>query len=242
MWLDPFSRENAVDFLSPRLGALRANALVTTLEQRDIPALYGNPLTLELFAAVATEDEVPTTRAELMQRASDFLWCETNDRKRGSPLSTLDMDTAIKAAGAVSAAFVLTGSEAITLNPSSALTPATLPVAEIGQLPNAAPADALLGSRCCSRPSRALTTVSSRFMGLSPSFSVPSGSPSPHRTTSPASVCLLQAASERESGTRLCGAKGAALRGRQGRNGFSGGFVAWHNADICSSLRVCFRG
>ena len=148
MWLEPFSRDNAVDFLSPTLGPMKADALVTTLEQRGIPDLYGNPLTLELFAAVAAEDEaLPTTRAELLQRASELLWRETNDRKRGSPLSTLDTGTAIAAAGALSAAFVLTGSEAIALNPSGALAPATLPVAELGQLPRAAQARALLGSR-----------------------------------------------------------------------------------------------
>ncbi len=148
MWLEPFTRENAIEFLSPRLGPTGAEALVDALEARGIPDLYGNPLTLDLFAAVtANGAAIPDTRAALLEEACRLMCRETNDRRHASTLSALDIDTALAAAGAVSAAFVLTGAQAIARLPSSALDQGTLSLVETSSLPGGARARAALDSR-----------------------------------------------------------------------------------------------
>lgn len=152
MTLEPFSRERAIEFLVPMLGNERAADVIAYLETKAIPDLYGNPLTLHLFGEVAARGNgLPDTRAELLLRASEIMWNERNDRQDKSPLSLLDRETALKAAGAVSAAFVLTGAEAITLRPSSAGLPRTVSAVEIQSLPAGQEARTLVGSRLFSR-------------------------------------------------------------------------------------------
>ena len=72
---------------------------------------------------------------------------ETSDRRHGSALATLDTGSALAAAGALSAAFVLIGAEAIALTPSGALVPGTLPLVEVGALADPAHVRAVLDSR-----------------------------------------------------------------------------------------------
>ncbi len=146
--MDPFSRQGAIEFLEPKLGAERATGLVDYLDGKAIADLYGNPLTLGLFGQVAAAGgAVPKSRAELLLRACEVLWSEHNDRHEGSPLSNLDQETALSAAGLLSAAFVLTGSEAITTKPSSAGTPHAVHVPTLRTLPGGDHARAVVGSR-----------------------------------------------------------------------------------------------
>jgi hypothetical protein len=148
MFLEPFSRDRAIEFLQPMLGEARATEVIDYLEEKAIPDLYGNPLTLSLFGEVAANSrDLPKSRAELLSRSVKLMWNERNDRHDKSSLSTLDQDTALAAAGALSAAFILTGSEAITLKPSNAGAPRTLHAAELRSLPGGEHARTLVGSR-----------------------------------------------------------------------------------------------
>jgi hypothetical protein len=148
MWLEPFSRNDAIEFLSAQIGQEKAETLISRLEQRGVRDVYGNPLTLDLFASVAAaDDELPATRSKLLQRASELMSRETSDRRHRSALATLDTNSALAAAGALSAAFVLVGAEAIALNPSGALAPGTLPLAEVGVLADPGHIRAVLDSR-----------------------------------------------------------------------------------------------
>jgi hypothetical protein len=152
MTLEPFSRESAIEFLVPMLGKGRASEVVAYLEERAIPDLYGNRLTLGLFGEVATGSaNLPEARAELMLRSCELMWNELNDRHDKSPLSKMDHETALDAAGVASAAFILTGAEAITLRPSSVARPHTLRAAELRSLPGGEEARTLIGSRLFSR-------------------------------------------------------------------------------------------
>ncbi len=146
--LEPFSRSDAIAYLTASLGDERANEVVTYLVGKGIPDLFGNPLSLKLFGEVAVPGSpLPETRADLLRAATERMWSERNDRHAGSMLSTMDTATAMKAAGAVSAAYILTGTQAISLRPSNSNLEDVLPIAEIRALPDGAAAHAVLGSR-----------------------------------------------------------------------------------------------
>lgn len=150
--LNPFTEEKAISYLTPRLGAERASDVVAYLDDKGIPDLWGNPLTLNLFGEVAErQNDLPETRAKLMRAATEIMWNERSDRHDGSPLSNMDGDTALLAAGAAFAAYVLTGSEAIALKPSSAGLTGVLPISELQALPEGNAARVLVGSRLFSR-------------------------------------------------------------------------------------------
>jgi hypothetical protein len=147
LMLEPFSRDNAIEFLVTMLALERAEQVVDYLDDKGIPDLYGNPLTLRLFGEVAVQNvDLPETRAGLMLRATEIMWSERNDRRDGSLLSDLDRDTALDAAGVASAAFILTGSEAITRMPSSRDVPFTVHATELASLPGGPHARTLVGS------------------------------------------------------------------------------------------------
>jgi hypothetical protein len=146
--LDPFSEEKATAYLAPLLGEIRAAEMIAYLVEKNIPDLFGNPLTLKLFGEVAERRIVPPeTRGELIKAATEIMWNERNDRHDGSSLSNMDEASALKAAGAACAAYILTGSEAIAFKPSSTSQPNVLQAAEIQALPDGDAARVILGSR-----------------------------------------------------------------------------------------------
>jgi hypothetical protein len=146
--IEPFTEAKAIAHLTPTLGAARAAEVISYLDDQGIPDLFGNPLTLRLFGEVAEKRAIlPNTRGELMKAACEIMWSEHNDRHDRSRLSNMDEATALAAAGAACAAYILTGSEAISLRPSSAHQSDVLRVAEIQALPAGEPARALIGSR-----------------------------------------------------------------------------------------------
>jgi len=146
--LEPLSRTSAVEFLTATLSKQRAEQVIGYFEEKGIPDLYGNPLTLGLFAEIAaTSEELPSSRADLLERACEIMWRERNDRHDKSPLSTIDEDSALNAAGAASAALLLTGSEAIGTTPSGAVGPRILSLSEIRTLPQAIDVRPVLSSR-----------------------------------------------------------------------------------------------
>jgi hypothetical protein len=146
--IEPFTEAKAIACLTPTLGAARAAGVVSYLNDQAIPDLFGNPLTVKLFGEVAEKRAVlPKTRGELMKAACEIMWSEHNDRHDRSRLSNMDEATALAAAGAACAAYILTGSQAISLRPSSAHQSNVLRVAEIQALPAGEAVRALIGSR-----------------------------------------------------------------------------------------------
>jgi hypothetical protein len=151
MTLERLSRESATKFLETTVEAERAQEIIAYLEQRGIPDLYGNPLTLNLFAEIAAATHplplTRVTRPALLQRAISIMWNERSDRHDKSPLSNLDEQTALSAAGAASAALILTGSEAISLKPSGADAPRRVHAANLRVLPGGENIRSIVGSR-----------------------------------------------------------------------------------------------
>lgn len=154
--LEPFSRDNAVEHLAATLGVDEAERVIDYIETKSIPGLYGNPLTLGLFGEVAAKGgDFPDTRGALMQSATEIMWNERNDRHDRSPLSNLNRDIALRAAGAASAAFILTGSEGISLKPAGVAGGQTIAAAEVRALPGGGPTITVIGSRLFSKVSEA---------------------------------------------------------------------------------------
>ncbi len=146
--ISPFSREQALAFLSSEMSAQESERILTHLDSAGIPELYGNPLTLGLIQELAEDgNPLPDTRAELLRLASERMWNERNDHHKGSPLAGLDKWSALDGAGALCAAFVLSGAEAITTVPSARGQALTLHVADVTVLPKAEGAEAVIGSR-----------------------------------------------------------------------------------------------
>lgn len=146
--LEPFSAADAIRFLSSSLGAARAEQIVDDLRDKGMAELFGNPLTLKLFGEIAAEHgPLPETRGALMDAATAIMWNERNDRHASSQLAALDRAAALSAAGAICAAFVLTGAEAISLKPSGWNSPNVLRIAEIEALPGGEGATAIIRSR-----------------------------------------------------------------------------------------------
>jgi hypothetical protein len=146
--LEPLSREGATRFLEATIERSRAQELIEFLEQRGMPDLYGNPLTLNLLGEVAGVNEpFPRTRPALLHRAVSVMWNERSDRHDNSPLSNLDEVTALTAAGAACAALILTGAEAISLKPSRVGGERRLHAQDLRALPGGENVRSLVGSR-----------------------------------------------------------------------------------------------
>ncbi len=79
--LRPFSREDAVIFLSSELPDVDAEVVLDDLTGRGIKAFYENPLTLRLLGEVVqAEGQLPETRARLFDRACRVMLEEQNPR------------------------------------------------------------------------------------------------------------------------------------------------------------------
>lgn len=148
LWLDPFSRADAVAFLARSLSPDAAEAAITHLDDKGIPDIYGNPLTLQLLARVLEAPRsLPDSRAELLDTATQILWRERPDRRVVSDLARLDADTALSAAGLIGATYVLTGAGAISPTPSGPVSDEVVHLPDLASLPGADHASIILGSR-----------------------------------------------------------------------------------------------
>ena len=108
--LQPFTRDNARDFLSGTFQTIDAQELLIELEQRGMAGLYGNPLTLRMLGEVAAADgALPETRAELFDRACRVMLSEENALHDADPHARRGEEELLMAAGAIGAAQVLCG-------------------------------------------------------------------------------------------------------------------------------------
>ena len=106
--LRPFTREDALIFLSREFPEIDAESVLDLLADRGIAALYGNPLTLRLLGEVAQADgQLPETRAHLFDRACRVMLEEPNPRHYDDPHVRKTEEELMLAAGAVCAAQLL---------------------------------------------------------------------------------------------------------------------------------------
>jgi hypothetical protein len=146
--LEAITAGDAADFAETLLGRPKAQALIAKLEARSLQRLYGNPLTLGLVCKVVlAEGRLPDTRFDLYDRSCDWLRREDNKAHGRSSLANLTAKAFLDSAGVACAALLITGSEAISLEPPGALDSGDLHVAEVEALPGGAGLRAALASK-----------------------------------------------------------------------------------------------
>jgi hypothetical protein len=150
LFLEPISREEACTLLSQEIGEPRARKVIAHFEQNGLEELFGNPQTLKLIKAVAGDNELPTSRAELFELSVKRLWAEHSQMKSGSSLSQLSEDRALNAAGSAFAALILAGKTAVSRKPVFEIDEDDLPITEVGILAPNGDLDAVLESRLLS--------------------------------------------------------------------------------------------
>jgi hypothetical protein len=151
--LNPFTEDEAYRWLSGKVPQERARETISGLTQRGLNTLFGNPLMLKLVAQLAEQNgNLPETRAHLFAGACDRLWAEQNPLNQTTALGQLGRVAALDAAGAASAALLLTGSEAVSREVTGHLQVGDLRVADIKNLPEAEAIDTVLGSLLFQRP------------------------------------------------------------------------------------------
>lgn len=143
----PLSRDDALHYLATHVQTGDPETLVTHLEDRDLDSLYGNPLTLRLFAEVAGATALPDSRGALFHAACNILWREEAIQHEVSPLSNLSEAEALDAAGAASALQILTGADAISTRAVARVDANDRALRDVEQLPMGAVARAVLASR-----------------------------------------------------------------------------------------------
>jgi hypothetical protein len=106
--LQPFDRDDAVQFLETRFAALDPEQVLDHLIHRGLHDIYGNPLTLRLLGEVALDGgALPGSRGELLAKACPKLVLEANDRHKDKPHAGRDPNELMLSAGASAAAFLL---------------------------------------------------------------------------------------------------------------------------------------
>ena len=147
LFLEPFSRQKAETFLSRRFRADEARRLVEHLTAMGLGEMLGNPQNLAMIQAVGPQGELPTTRGELYDKATERLRCEHQPKKAGERLADLDDETALNAAGAAFAVLLLTGREVISRIPSGSEGEGAIHVGDVRRLPGGDAIGDVLGSR-----------------------------------------------------------------------------------------------
>ena len=109
--LQPFTRENARNFLSGTFRTIDADGLLHELERRGMEGLYGSPLTLRMFGevAAAANGALPETRVDLFDRACRVMLVEENALHDADPHARRGEEELLVTAGAIGAAQVLCG-------------------------------------------------------------------------------------------------------------------------------------
>jgi hypothetical protein len=130
--IEPFDDDDAIDFLSTALSNQRAQSVVDHFNERGLNGLLGNPQTLELICRVARDGPLPETRYDLLDRATELLRREHRNAKADSERAR---QPGLAAAGAASAALILTGSEAVVRFATANVEEGELALADVSLLP-----------------------------------------------------------------------------------------------------------
>ena len=144
--LEPFTREDAIEFLTEDFNYDKTINVLDRLDTLGIPNIYKNPLTLQLVSSIlVASDNIPNTRAELYSQATNLLRFEHNPRQFARSIKILSEDEALDAAGAAMAILVLTGKDALVRRPRKT-DQSALVISELGDLANKDDIDAILRS------------------------------------------------------------------------------------------------
>ena len=112
--LQPFGEADARAFLAARIGADRADEVVTRFADGALSDLLGNPQTLTMLADVAGEGALPGSLGALFDSYVGLAWHEHNEARPDPALDKLGKDGVLHALGAAFATLILTGGDAVS--------------------------------------------------------------------------------------------------------------------------------
>lgn len=117
--LELLDEDEAVAALERRADRDKAREAVFALKQAGLSEFFRNPLYLDFVAAIINANgTLPNTRAQLYDRAVAQLQLEANPRHQGTGVDSLSEDAALDAAGAITAAMLITGQSSIVASGS----------------------------------------------------------------------------------------------------------------------------
>lgn len=136
--IEPLEQAQIVTFLRLRGGfdAAAAEAFVDHYEQQNLNEWLGNPQTLKMLAEVTNDGSRPDTTGALFSLYVDRTWRE--HRKQAGPLAHAAEDDVLAALGALFAALIIGGYDAVTLAPGATRLASDLPLGECKALPGIA--------------------------------------------------------------------------------------------------------
>jgi hypothetical protein len=144
----PFDADNATIYLACNFPTVDTAEILRHLAERGLDDIYKNPLTLRLIGEVAaSENTLPNSRAELLERACLLLVKEENPRHQDAAHARAEAERLLLAAGAHAAAQLLCDL-AGTFNGAPGQTPDNYAhVSAIAALPHAGAAEVVLHTR-----------------------------------------------------------------------------------------------
>lgn len=143
-----FDRDDAALFLRSNFPSVDAEGLLTHLADRGLEEIYKNPLTLRLIGEVAASDEaLPNSRAQLLDRACQLLVQEENPRHHDAAHAHAEAEKLLLAAGAYAATQLLCDLAGLFNGPVGKMPDGCVHVGSIAALPHAEAIDAALHTR-----------------------------------------------------------------------------------------------
>lgn len=143
-----FDRDDAAFFLLRNFPSVDADGLLTHLADHGLQEIYRNPLTLRLIGEVAASDDaLPGSRAQLLDRACQLLVQEENPHHQDAAHAHAATEKLLLAAGAYAAAQLLCDLTSLFNGPAGKIPDGSVHVGSIGKLPHAAAIDAALHTR-----------------------------------------------------------------------------------------------
>ena len=136
--IEPLQRAEIVAFLRSRVDfdAADAELFVEHYERRNLSEWLGNPQTLHMLAEVTRDGNRPQTTGALFSLYVDRTWQE--HRKQAGPLARAAEEDVLTALGALFAALIVGGYDALTLAPGAKRLASDLPLGECKALPGIA--------------------------------------------------------------------------------------------------------
>lgn len=133
--IEPLQGVDIVAFLRSRAGydVAAAEEFVGYYEQRNLSEWLGNPQTLKMLAELTRDGIRPETTGKLFSLYIDRTWRE--HRKQAGPLADAAEDDVLAALGALFAALIVGGFDALTLAPGAKRLTSDLPFGECSALP-----------------------------------------------------------------------------------------------------------
>lgn len=118
LYLQPFTRDDACEFLSQKFPEVDADQILNHVANRGLEDIYRNPLTLRMLGDTAREaGDLPDSRAELFKRACKLMLREESELQQNKPHAHRRQDELLLAAGAICATQLLCDREGVYTGP-----------------------------------------------------------------------------------------------------------------------------